>query len=96
MSAYELQILETGWFYSQQIREIERKDPNILYSVVADSRLITRGGRNSCPPLCFVAIADFSLIRDDRQTRFPYRFRLSLTNTEHYLPPCKPGLLLYS
>jgi hypothetical protein len=39
MSAYELQMLETGQFYDQQIREIERKDPHILYSVVPDSRL---------------------------------------------------------
>ena len=39
MSGYDLQILETGQFYDQQIREIERKDPDILYSVVADSRL---------------------------------------------------------
>ena len=39
MSGYDLQILETGRFYDQQMREIERVDSDILYSVVADSRL---------------------------------------------------------
>ena len=39
MSAYELQILETGRRYDTMIREIEGQDPNILRSVVPGSRL---------------------------------------------------------
>lgn len=39
MSKYELQMLETGRRYDQLIQEIERHDPNVLYSVVPGSRL---------------------------------------------------------
>ena len=39
MSGYEAQIMETGQYYDQLMSEIERKDSNILSSVVPDSRL---------------------------------------------------------
>lgn len=39
MSAYELQILETGKKYESMMREIEMSDPNVLSSVVPGSRL---------------------------------------------------------
>ncbi|MGD8842324.1 MAG: hypothetical protein PVJ83_02525 [Gammaproteobacteria bacterium] len=39
MSGYERQILETERRYDQLMREIERQDPDVLYSVVPGSRL---------------------------------------------------------
>ena len=39
MSGYEMQIMETGQYYDQLMREIERSDSDILTSVVAGSRL---------------------------------------------------------
>ena len=39
MSGYETQIMKTGQYYDQLMSEIERKDSNILSSVVPDSRL---------------------------------------------------------
>jgi hypothetical protein len=39
MSGYERQILETERRYDQLMSEIERQDPNVLYSVVPGSRL---------------------------------------------------------
>ncbi|NNF97478.1 MAG: hypothetical protein HKM94_11180 [Halobacteria archaeon] len=39
MSRYELQNLETERHCDQMIREIEKRDPNILSSVVPGSRL---------------------------------------------------------
>jgi hypothetical protein len=39
MSTYERQNLQTARGYDEQIREIEKLDPNILYSVVPGSRL---------------------------------------------------------
>jgi hypothetical protein len=39
MSAYELQILETARRYDALMRDIEKSDPNILSSVVPESRL---------------------------------------------------------
>ncbi len=39
MSGYERQILETERRCDQLISEIERQDPNVLHSLVPDSRL---------------------------------------------------------
>jgi len=39
MSGYERQILETERRYDQLMSEIERQDPDVLYSVVPGSRL---------------------------------------------------------
>lgn len=39
MSGYERQILETERRSDQLMSEIERQDPNVLYSVVPVSRL---------------------------------------------------------
>lgn len=39
MSNYELQILKTGRRFDEQIREIEKNDPDVLSSVVTGSRL---------------------------------------------------------
>ncbi len=39
MSRYEMQILQTGQRFDEQIRHIEQTDPSVLYSAVADSRL---------------------------------------------------------
>ena len=39
MSAYELQVLETGRQHDSMMREIDKHDSNILSSVVPGSRL---------------------------------------------------------
>jgi hypothetical protein len=39
MSGYELQVIETARYYDRIMREIERHDPDVLHSVVANSRL---------------------------------------------------------
>ena len=39
MSRFEMQLLEAERRFDDQIREIERNDPNVLNSVVPGSRL---------------------------------------------------------